>query len=415
LKNRVYVQAAKRLVVLRLWCVAVLLVLANSAHAYWIEAFAGNGLAGNTGNGTPATTASIRTPRGIAVGPTGNVFFADVDSHTIRVVYASDGVISSVAGSGVYGFSGDGDRAVNARLWKPTDVAVDGAGNLYIADSVNNRIRKVTIADGWISTVAGDGAAGYSGDGGEATMASLNLPYGVVVDTAGNLFIADALNHCVRKVDAITRRITTIAGMGVLGYSGDGGPATAAQLNFPTDVALDGAGNLYIADSSNHRIRKVDAVTGVITTVAGNGIGDYAGDGGPSTAASLYVPTDIALDSAGNLLIADSNNLRIRVVYTPTGLISTVAGNGSIGYSGDGGLAVLASLYTPTGVAVDGAGRVLVSDTMHLRVRRLLTAAPSSDLQAVPALSVWMAVLSAVLLAASAWFVFLWVRGTATP
>ncbi len=228
-----------------------------------------------------------------------------------------------MAGDGIFGFSGDGDPATSASLRDPFGVALDGAGNLFIADRFNQRIRRVDAATGIITTVAGDGptgigAGGFSGDGGPATSASLNSPFGVAVDGAGNLFIADTLNNRIRKVDT-SGIITTVAGNGSFGFSGDGGPATSASLHEPFGVALDGSGNLFIADRFNQRIRRVDAATGIITTVAGDGptgigAGGFSGDGGPATSASLSFPFGVALDGSGNLFIADFSNSRIRKV-----------------------------------------------------------------------------------------------------
>ena len=229
---------------------------------------------------------------------------------------------------------------------------VDAAGNLFIADGSNNRIRKVDPA-GTISTVAGTGVGGgfgFSGDGGPATGAQLNAPFGVFVDAAGNLFIADVGNHRIRKVDP-AGTISTVAGTGVggfSGFSGDGGPATEAQLHFPAGVFVDAAGNLFIADASNHRIRKMDPA-GTISTVAGTGVEGFSGDGGPATEAQLHFPAGVFVDAAGNLFIADASNHRIRKV-DPAGTISTVAGTGTAGFSGDGGPATGAQLNGPSGV-----------------------------------------------------------------
>ena len=264
-----------------------------------------------------------------------------------------------------------------AQLSRPYGVAPDGMGNLYIADATNHRIRKVDSA-GVISTVAGDGTFGFGGDGGPAVAAQLASPSRVALDGSGNLYIADTNNHRIRKVDA-AGVITTVAGDGTRGYGGDGGPAVAAQLYFPYGVAPDGMGNLYIADTSNHRIRKVDA-SGMITTVAGDGTLGFGGDGGPAVAAQLSRPYGVAPDGTGNLYIADRNNHRIRKVDA-AGVISTVAGDGTLGFGGDGGPAVLAQLYGPRGVALDEAGNLYIADNGNDRIRRL-TPAPAPRIPA---------------------------------
>ena len=218
---------------------------------------------------------------------------------------STTGIITTIAGNGIAGYSGDGGLATNAELNNPYGVAVDSNGNIYIADTNNNRIRKVNSTTGIITTIAGNGTAGYSGDGGLATNAELYYPYGVAVDSNGNIYIADTYNNRIRKVNSTTGIITTIAGNGTAGYSGDGGPATNAQLNYPYGVAVDSSGNIYIADTDNNRIRKVNSTTGIITTIAGNGNPGYSGDGGPATNAELYDPSGVAVDSNGNIYIAD--------------------------------------------------------------------------------------------------------------
>jgi sugar lactone lactonase YvrE len=278
-------------------------------------------------------------------------------------------IITTVAGSSNVGFAGDGGPATSASLDRPTGMAVDSAGNIYIADHYNHRIRKVDTS-GIITTVVGNGAAGYGGDGGPATSASLNHPYSVVVDGNGNLFIADVYNHRIRKVDT-SGIITTVAGNGVEGYSNDGGAATSTSLFYPYGVAVDGTGNIYIVDHYSNRIRKVNAA-GVITTVAGNGAANSSGDGGPATSASLDGPYAMALDSAGNLYIAELQGLRIRKVNA-SGIISTVAGNGLLGYTGDGGPATSARMRQPYGVAVDGTGILYFSDYYSNYIRKVDT------------------------------------------
>ena len=280
---------------------------------------------------------------------------------------SATGDITTVAGTGVPAYSGDGGAATSAALQQPKGVHLDGAGNAFIADSVNHRVRKVD-SSGTISTVAGNGTAGYSGDGGTATSAKLHDPTDVVADAAGNVFIADSLNNRVRKVDT-TGKITTVAGTGVGGYSGDGGAATSAKLDTPAGLALDGAGELLIADSNNHAVRKVDG-SGVIRTVAGTGSFGYSGDGGPAGAAKLHRPTDVAIDAAGNLFVVDNLNDAVRKVNT-AGTIATVAGTGVSGDSGDGGPATAAQLYGPRGVAVDRAGNLFISDSLNRRIRRV--------------------------------------------
>ncbi|MHB8389384.1 MAG: NHL domain-containing protein [Acidobacteriaceae bacterium] len=344
-----------------------------------INTVAGDGTAGYSGDGGPATSAEFNSPDNVTVDSAGNLYIADYYNNRIRKVTASTGDISTVAGNGTQGYSGNGGLATSAELSFPEDVAVDSAGNLYIADAGNHVIRMVNASTGIISTVAGDGACGYSGIGGPATSATL-CPQGVAVDSAGNLYIADGSLNRILKVYASTGIITTVAGDGGLGYSGDGGPATSAELGSPNRVAVDSAGNLYIADLGNSRIRKVTASTGIITTVAGDGTvcpGSNCGDGGPATSAELNLPWDVAMDSAGDIYIADANNNVIRKVDASTGDISTVAGpgNGTIVFGGDGGPATSAELSSPIGVAVDSAGNFYIADSGHQRIRKVSTSA----------------------------------------
>jgi hypothetical protein len=293
-----------------------------------------------------------------------------VDALNYRVRKVSpDGTITTVAGTGQPGFAGDNGKATAAQLKLRVGVVVDGAGDLFIADYFNHRVRKVT-PDGIITTVAGSGPVdatsddfaqkgGFSGDNGPATDARLNGPCGLALDAHGNLFIADYSNHRVRKVTP-NGIISTYAGTGTAGFSGDGGKATDAQLSGPVELAVDSAGDLFVAEyNGNHRVRKVDAVTGIITTVAGNGHTGYSGDNGPATAAGMDA-FDMAVDSAGNLFLTDNN--RVRKVDAVTGVITTVAGNGTTKYAGDGGLATETGLRGPTGLAIDAAGDLLITD-----------------------------------------------------
>jgi sugar lactone lactonase YvrE len=332
-----------------------------------ISTVAGNGVSGYAGDGGLATSAQLRSPGGVAVDAVGNLYIADSANSRLRMV-TSGGTITTVAGNGTFpgsgsgfvGAAGDGSPATSAQLGYPTGVAVDSAGNLYIGDPGSHRVRKVA-AGGTMLSAAGNGFTGYSGDGGPAASAQMGLSVGVAVDSAGNLYISDSDNNVVRKVTP-AGVIATVAGngMGAPGYSGDGGPATSAQLSGPAGLALDASGNLYIADLNNSVVRKVTA-SGTITTVAGKSGCGYSGDNGPATSAQLCSPWGVAVDSAGNLYIADSGNNRIRKVAVG-GIITTVAGNGAAGYAGDGGPAISALLFGPTGVAVDAGGRLYIAD-----------------------------------------------------
>ncbi len=332
-----------------------------------ITTVAGNGEAEFFGEGIPAIRADLRWLSGLTVDTAGNLYIAE--AFRVRKVDAA-GIITTAAGNGSSGYCGDGGPAVSACLSQPRGLAVDAAGNLYIADFYNYRVRKVDTA-GIITTVAGNGWPDFSGDGGPATSASLNNPNDIAVDAAGNLYIADLENYRVRKVDT-AGIITTVAGGGTGLYCGDGGPATNACLGFDNQhggLALDAAGNLYIADTYNHRIRKVDTA-GIITTVAGTGGFDHSGDGGPAINASLRQPCSLAVDTAGNLFVAGYEDLRVRKVDT-AGIITTVAGNGEYGYSGDGGPATSARLGDPDFVATDAAGNLYIADYSAGRVRRV--------------------------------------------
>jgi len=318
------------------------------------------------GDGGPGAFALLDSPYRSARDGAGNVYVSDNGHHRVRRI-APNGVITTVAGTGVSGYSGDNGAAVNAQLNLPGAVAVDAAGNLYIGDTNNNVVRKVS-ASGIITTAAGNGTAGSTGDGGPAVAAELRVPLGLAVDPAGNLYIADTHNSRIRKVDT-NGTITTVAGTGVSGYSGDGQAATGAKLSFPYSVAADAGGNLYIADSSNYRIRKVDT-SGNISTVAGFGTYGESGDGGVAVGAQFEWPYDVAVDAAGSLYIADGPAGRIRAVST-AGIITTIAGNGTADYSGDGGPGVSAAFNTPTGISVDPSGVIYVADMDNSAIRVL--------------------------------------------
>lgn len=335
-----------------------------------ISTYAGDGTAGYSGDGGPATSAALNYPSGGFVDGSGNLYIADHGNSRVRKVSA-DGTISTVAGNGTVGYSGDGGAATNAELYYPDSVVADSSGNLYIADGGNNRIRKVDSA-GTISTIAGNGTAGFSGDGGAATSAELYAPIGIALDGSDNLYIADYGNNRIRKVTS-AGIISTVAGDGTAGYDGDGGAATSAELAKPNGVATDSSGNLYIADQYNNRVRKVTP-SGVISTVAGDGqygyASGYSGDGGPATSAALNLPSSVVMNSAGDLYIADYANNRIREV-SPAGIITTVAGNGTGAFNGDGGLATNAEINYPNGVFVDSSGNLYIADSSNQRIRQV--------------------------------------------
>jgi sugar lactone lactonase YvrE len=353
-----------------------------------IVTVAGNGILGFGGDGQPAITARLASPQGIALDKAGNLYMADNSLNRIRKVAAATGIITTVAGSGPFdairgltpfgsngGFGGDGGPATKALLNTPQHVAVDAVGNLYIGDLFNRRVRKVDAVTGIITTVAGNGTRGFSGDGGPATAAELNNPQSVVLDAVGNLYIGDPANGRVRKVDP-KGILTTVAGGGT-GAVTDGAVATAVALGRPRELAVDGAGNLFIADGGLNRIFKVSPA-GTISVVAGTGTAGFSGDGGKATAAQISGGfMDMAVDGAGNLFFADQINNRIRKI-SPDGTISTVAGNGPYGpgalgtFAGDGGPATSAQLWQPLGVAIDAAGNLLFSDANNVRIRKVI-------------------------------------------
>jgi uncharacterized protein (TIGR03437 family) len=327
-----------------------------------ITTVAGNSVAGYAGDGGIATKAALSEPVALTVDSSGNIYIAEYGNSRIRQV-STKGIITTIAGNGTLGYAGDGSQATKAEL-SSAGVAIDSSGNLYVADRANFRIRQIT-SSGNITTVAGNGIYSDSGDGGAAINAQLNGPKGVAVDAAGNLYIADAGNNSVREVSR-SGVITTIAGGSAAGSAGDGGPAAKAQLNGPRGLALDSSGNLYIADTGNNRVREI-TTDGNISTVAGNGTAGYSGDGGPPASGELSQPYGVAVDTGGNLYIADSGNSRVRKVSG--GILTTVAGNGATDYSGDGGQATSAALNGPLGIAVDSAHNLYIADTANNRIR----------------------------------------------
>ena len=318
-------------------------------------------------------------PEDVHLDASGNILIADTNLLRIRRVNASTGIITTIAGNDIFQFAGDNGPAANASLANPTSVASDAAGNLFISDNSNNRVRRIDAITNIITTVAGNGTPGTTGDGGPATAASLNGPGMALVDGSGNLFIADGSNR-IRRVDAISGIIDHRRGNGVAGFSGDGGSAFAAQLNFSQgeSFSIDSSGNLVIADTSNNRIRRVDAVTGIITTIVGNGVPGFAGDGGNALNAELFLPTGVVADAFGNLFIADLGNNRVRRVEAATRTISTIAGNGNFAFTGDGGSATAAAVAEPIALAIDQSGALLILDFFNNRLRRVPGAAAAN-------------------------------------
>jgi trimeric autotransporter adhesin len=338
------------------------------AQAQVMVTLAGNGSAGFAGDGGLSTAATLNAPYGVALDDTGNLYICDVGNHRIRKVRpAYGGNITTIAGYGTVGYSGDGGPAIYARFNGMNDMAIDHNGNIYIADGGNNRIRKINRGD-TITTVAGTGIGGYNGDGIQATDAQLNVPRQVAVDDTGNVYVADEHNNRIRKIDT-AGIITTIAGTGTPGYSPDGSAADTSKLSNLQLIKIDSKNNIFFAD--NLRIRRIDALTGIMTTVAGNGTGGFSGDGGPATAAQIN-SSAIAIDTSGNLYMAEGGPDRIRKVNT-SGVISTIAGNGTGGYAGDGGDPLEAKLLFPQGVAVNNAGDIFIGDVGNNRVRMVTT------------------------------------------
>jgi len=324
----------------------------------------------DNGDGGLATEALLGGPSGIALDQNGNLVFGERRGNRVRRVDLKTGIITTIAGTGVKGFSGDGGPAREAELGGIEHIAFDSKWNLYLGDRGNARVRRIDGRTGIITTLAGNGIRGYSGDGGPATEASITNPYGLTVDSRDNVYIADTENQRIRRVDITTGIITTVAGNGEKGFSGDGGPATNASFYRPHVITMDPAGNLVIGDSFNQRIRRVDSKTGIIMTIAGTGEKGAGGSGGPAIKASFQYFGALVFDTKGDLYFTEGNN-RIRKIDHRTNIITLVAGTGEAGFSGDGGPALQATLKWPYGMAIDGEGNIYFADWENNRIRKI--------------------------------------------
>jgi hypothetical protein len=346
----------------------LIFALSLTANAQIINTVAGNGAASYSGNGGQATAAAIIHPEEVRVDAANNFYISEFGNYVHRKVTAA-GIINLFFGNHTSGFAGDGGQATAALINDAYGIVQDALGNFYCCDFYNARIRKIS-ATGVVSEVAGNGTSGYLGDGGQGTAAELNWPENVCVDAANNVYVCDWMNNRVRKINVVTGIITTVVGTGVGGFTGDGGQATAAQISGPMAVCFDVAGNMYLADGYNYRIRKITP-GGVITTIAGNGVNAYSGDGGQATAAELGFPRGVCVDPVGNYYIADETENRVRFVTAATGIIKTFAGNGVLGFSGDGGQATAAEIYYPCKVNLDAAGNLYICDLENNRIRKV--------------------------------------------
>lgn len=335
----------------------------------YIYTVAGNGSGAYAGDGGPATTASLYIPYDVALDTEGNLYIADNYNNVIRKVNISTGIISTVAGDGTSGSTGDGGPATSAQLYYPSGVTFDTAGNLYICDYSNDVVRKVDTITGNISLFAGNFGKDYSGDGGPATLASISGPNKAEFDTSGNLYIVDLQNGVVRMVNTSGYIFTVIGNYSAKGSSsGDGGPATLAGFDKPSDIGFDTVGNVYVSDYGANTVRKVNS-SGYISTFAGNGSSMFGGDGGLATSAALWKPNGLRVDPAGNVYVSDLSNNRLRFINVTTNIITTVAGNGTRAFGGDGGPATSAAFNGVGSAAFDSAGNIYFCDVYNNRIR----------------------------------------------
>jgi DNA-binding beta-propeller fold protein YncE len=342
------------------------------ADTQWIiSTVAGTGAKGYAGDGGAATQALLNNPFDLAFDPAGNLCFSDTYNHCIRRIDARSGIITTIAGSGERGFSGDGGPATRAQMDQPYGIVIDRSGNIYIADRLNGRVRRVDGASGVITTLAGDGSGKYSGDGGPADRAGLAEPNGLALDREHRrLFVADVADNRVRVVDLASGIITTFAGTGKAAHAGDGGSAASADVFGARAVALAPDDSLYVLERQGSSLRRVR--DGIIETVAGTGARAYGGDGHDARHAVFNAPKEMAVDPAGNVFVVDTENHAIRLIDAASWIVTTIAGNGEAGPGGDGGPAHLASLARPHGAVVGADGAVYIGDSENHRVRKLV-------------------------------------------
>jgi sugar lactone lactonase YvrE len=349
----------------------LVLLLGQLPEGPMIASPVGTGRPGYAGDGGLAVEALLNGPFDVDFDGAGNLYVSDTSNHRIRRVDIRTGIITTVAGDGTAGFGGDGGPAIRASLDEPYGLVIDRLGNLYFADRLNRRVRRVEIKTGLITTVAGDGSRAFSGDGGPAPEAGLVEPNGVAIDARGRLYIADVGDNRVRVVDPATGRIETFAGTGRRRHDGDGGSARAASIAGARAVAVAPDGTIYILEREGNTLRAVAPGSGRITTVAGTGTAGYSGDGGPARSATFNGPKELAVDADGHVFIADTENHAIRRIDAKTGLITTIAGDGTRGGTGDGGPATAARLDRPHGVGIGLDSSISIGDTGNHRIRKI--------------------------------------------
>jgi hypothetical protein len=348
---------------------------ADTSRIGIINTIAGTGVNGHTGDNGAALLAKLSVPESIVIDNSGNIIFPEWGNHTIRMITIRTGIITTLGGTGVAGYNGDGKNATLASLNQPHGISIDALGDIYIADSNNHRIRKITMSSGIITTVSGTGIEGYGGDGGQAISAILSYCDGVAVNKlSGNIYIADSGNHRIRMISSGSGVITTVAGTGVNGYGGDGGQATSALFNYPQGITINTLGDIYIMDTYNNIVRMITKTSGIITAVAGNSVAGYSGDGDQATSAMINTPWNLAIDTSGDIYFTEQDNHIVRKVTKSTGIITTFAGTAGVAsYAGDGDQATSALLHDPHGIALDSFGNILIADINNQRIRMIAT------------------------------------------